>query len=105
MDESQPLANAELIELTLQSTLELSQIARFTWDAELFTQAVVPVLAKKTAKVPLSPGASERNALSNWYEESKPTAACAGLLFRLRTSPSASAAAVMEVEIRRMCPP
>src|SRR5438552_12450884 len=73
--DSQLLANAALIEGTLQTIFEVSQTARLTWVPVPCTHAVLPVFAKNTANVPLSPGASVRNALSNWYEESYPIAA------------------------------
>src|SRR5205823_15134754 len=63
--ESHPLANAALIEGTLQKVFEASQTERLTCVLELLTHAVAPVFAKNTASVPVSPGASERNALSN----------------------------------------
>src|SRR5213593_4694392 len=90
-DESHPLANGALIEGTLHTTLELSQTARFTCVLEPFTHEVVPLFAKNTAKLPLSPGAKARKALSNWYAESKPTAAWAGRVPNPRIRPSASA--------------
>ena len=89
----------------MQLTLSGAQIARFTWVGEPTTQAVEPVFAKNTANVPVSPGLSTRKALSNWYEESKPTAAWAGCPVKPRVMLRASAAAVIAVEIRRMCTP
>src|SRR5438132_12641053 len=64
--DSQLLAKAAFTDGTPQTILELSQTARLTWVPVPWTQAVLPVLAKNTANVPLSPGASVRNALSNW---------------------------------------
>ena len=98
--ESQPFANAALIEGTLQKTFDVSQTARLTCELDPFTHAAVPVLAKNAAKVPVSPGASDRKALSNWYVESNPAAASAGPPVRPATNPSASANAATKVDIR-----
>ena len=49
--------------------------ARFTWVGVPVTHAVVPVLAKNTENVPMSPEFRLKKALSNWYAESYAVAA------------------------------
>src|SRR2546428_6414216 len=86
----------------LQVSLSAPHTARLTWLTVPVTQAVVPVFAKNTEKVPVSPELRLRNALSNWYAESYAVAARAVVSKKPSVMPSASAAAVTAVVIRRI---
>src|SRR2546428_12568273 len=64
---------------TLHVTLSAAQTARFTWVGVPAAQTVVPVFAKNTENVLMSPGFTLRKADSNWYSESYPGAAVAAV--------------------------
>ena len=80
-------------------TLSAAQMARFTCVAVPAAQTVVPVLAKKTENVFVSPGFIVRNADSNWYSESYPATAAAGAAGATMSDVSASSAAAATVRI------
>src|SRR5437016_1764674 len=102
--ESQPLAKAASSGATLHVTLSSRHVARLTWLLPPAIQLDVPVFAKNTENVPVSPGLSVRNALSNWYAESN-AAAAAGAGVVLNVKLRANAIAMTAVKIRRIVLP